>query len=274
MDAVFNKGNRLLFITPWRGFSLIGTAQVAYEGNPEDCKASDEEIHNFLQEVNQAYPAAELKREDIVFVHSGLLPSSGICHTTGDVQVAKHYQIHDHRGEGIKGLLSVVGVKYTTARRIAEKVVDRVFESWGRKPPQSASSYTPLYGGRIEQFDPFLRAHVKDRPSSLTEEAMSHLVGNYGSAYQDVLQYLGTPQVSTSGDRCSVLRAEVLHGIRVEMAQKLSDVVFRRTVGTTGHPGDEALDICAEIMSRELDWAPSRTLQELHDVNKIFSMRQ
>jgi glycerol-3-phosphate dehydrogenase len=274
-DAVLNKGNRLLFITPWRGFSLIGTAQIAYDGKPEDCKASDEEIENFLREVNQAYPAADLKREDIVFVHSGLLPSSGISHTTGDVQVAKHYQIHDHRSEGFKGILSVVGVKYTTARRVAEKVVDQVFESWGHKPSQSASSYTPLHGGRIEQFDLFLRAHVKDRPPSLSEEAMSHLVGNYGSAYQDVLQYLDAPRCSTSGDRCPVLRAEVLHGIRDEMAQKLSDVVFRRTdLGTTGHPGDEALNICAEVMSRELAWAPSRTLQELQDVNKIFSMRQ
>ena len=166
-DAVLNKGNRFLFITPWRGHSLIGTAHVAYDGNPEDCKASDEEIQNFLQEVNQAYPAADLKREDIVFVHSGLLPSSGICHRTGDVQVAKHYQIHDHRGEGVKGLLSVVGVKYTTARHVAEKVVDRVFESWGQRPPQSASSHTPLYGGRIEQFEPFLRAHIDDRPSGV-----------------------------------------------------------------------------------------------------------
>ena len=274
-DAVLNKGNRFLFITPWRGFSLIGTAQIAYDGHPEDCKASDEEIENFLREVNLAYPAADLKREDIVFVHSGLLPSSGICRTTGDVQVTKHYQIHDHRGEGIKGLLSVVGVKYTTARRVAEKVVDRVFESWGHKPPQSPASYTPLHGGRIEQFESFLRANIKNRPSSLSEEAMSHLVGNYGSAYQDVLQYLNVPRASTSGDRCTVLRAEVLHGIRDEMAQKLSDVVFRRTdLGTAGHPGDEALRVCADVMSAELGWNLSRTQHELQDVNKIFSMRQ
>ena len=273
-DAVLNKGNRFFFITPWRGFSLIGTAQIAYDGNPEDCKASDEEIGNFLRDVNQAYPAAALKREDIVFIHSGLLPSTGICRTTGDVQVAKHYQIYDHRREGIKGLLSVVGVKYTTARSVAEKVVDHVFESWGQKPPQSPSSYTPLHGGRIEQFESFLRTHIKDRPSSLSEEEMNHLVSNYGSAYQEVLRYLDAPRATTSGDRCPVLRAEVLHGIRDEMAQKLSDVVFRRTdLGTAGHPGNEVLNFCAEVMGEELGWNQSRTHHELQDVNKIFSLR-
>jgi len=109
----------------------------------------------------------------------------------------------------------------------------------------------------------------------LSEEAMSRLFGNYGSAYQDVLQYLDAPRASTSGDRCSVLRAEVLHGIRDEMAQKLSDVVFRRTdLGTAGHPGNEVLSFCAEVMGEELDWNQSRTHHELQDVNKIFSMRQ
>ena len=127
-----------------------------------------------------------------------------------------------------------------------------------------------------QQFEPFLRAHItKDRPACLSEEEMSRLVGNYGSAYQDVLQYLDTPRASTSGDRCPVLRAEVLHGIRDEMAQKLSDVVFRRTdLGTTGHPGDEVLNFCAEVMGEELGWNQSRTHHELQDIHKIFNMRQ
>jgi glycerol-3-phosphate dehydrogenase len=61
----------------------------------------------------------------------------------------------------------------------------------------------------------------------------------------------------------------------MEMAQKLADVVFRRTeLGSAGHPGKEALQACAETMSAELGWSAPRTRQELQEVENIFNAWQ
>jgi glycerol-3-phosphate dehydrogenase len=272
-DAVINKGNRLLFITPWRGLSLVGTAYALYNEDPDDLKVAEKDIQGFLDEINNAYPLAKLRREDVSFVHAGLVPISSVGGENGCVQLTKHYQIRDHRHDGVNGLISVLGVKYTTARHVAEKVVDRIFEAWGQKPPMSISSVTPLHSGQIECFEAFLDAEIQKRPNNLGEEATRHLVYNYGSAYPEVLQYLdrspdGRPTVTDD----AVLKAEILHGIRAEMAQKLSDVIFRRTeLGTAGHPGDGAVKRCADIMSAELSWGSLRAQRELQEVNDKFA---
>jgi glycerol-3-phosphate dehydrogenase len=275
-DSVIDKGARFLFITPWRGRSVIGTTYAAFEGDPDHFKVSENDIHNFLNEINQAYPSASLKMEDVSLVHGGLLPISGDCPKTGTVRLSKQYQVYDHRKDGVKGLVSVVGVKYTTARQVAEKVVDRVFESWGQTPPQSMSSVTPLHGGEIKRFDDFLHTEIAKRPSGLGEDVTRRLVYNYGSAYPDVLRYFaGHAQGDgTYSDHRAVLKAEVLHGIRDEMAEKLADVVFRRTeLGTAGHPGEESLRFSAEIMRQELGWSPARCRQELQDVEALFASK-
>lgn len=275
-DAVINRGNRLLFITPWRGCSLIGTEYVTYDEGPDDLKVTGQEIENFLDEINNACPSVNLKRDEISFVHGGLVPISSFGNENGSIRLAKHFQIRDHRHEGVRGLMSVLGVKYTTARNVAEKVVDHIFCSWGQRPPKSLSSFTPLHGGEIQEFNAFLQAQVKIQPYGLAEETTRRLVYNYGSSYLEVLRYV------TGEDRCvaplnppAVLKAEVLHGVRAEMAQKLSDIIFRRTeLGTAGHPGNEILRICADIMGAELGWSPEITQRELQEVNQRFEFLQ
>jgi glycerol-3-phosphate dehydrogenase len=55
------------------------------------------------------------------------------------------------------------------------------------------------------------------------------------------------------------------------MAQKLADCVFRRTdLGTAGHPGDEALAVCAALMAAELGWSAARIELELAEVGSRF----
>ena len=72
-----------------------------------------------------------------------------------------------------------------------------------------------------------------------------------------------------------VLKAEIVHAVREEMALKLADVVFRRTdLGTGAHPGEEALRVCSDLMASELRWDSGRTQNELHEVNAMFPQLQ
>jgi glycerol-3-phosphate dehydrogenase len=269
------RRRRLLFITPWHDHSLIGTAYASCDAGADDVRATRADIERFVAEINAACPAHKLQPDDVRFVHVGLVPMSNDRRSSG-LQLAKHYQIRDHREEGMAGLMSVMGVKYTTARDVAEKVVDHVFRSRDRRPPKSVSAITPVHGGDIHDPAHFLAAESAKKIPGLGRDALRHLIDNYGSAYPEVLNHFGAHRSHGGpGDDFALLRAEVLHGIRVEMAQTLRDVVFRRTdLGTAGHPGKEALGVCAHIMAEELGWTPARMQQERASVTSVFTAWQ
>jgi glycerol-3-phosphate dehydrogenase len=272
-DSMVNKGSRLLFITPWREYSLIGTTYIPFNNNPNNLTITEADIQDFIDEANKAYPAASLKREDISFVHGGLLPmdsSSG-----GEVRLTKKYQIWDHaKFGGIEGLISVVGVKYTTARAVIEKAIDLVFKKLGKKTPRCLTHVARIHGGHIERFNDFLAQETRKRERGLDTEVIRHLVYNYGSEYPRVFKYIDdNSNWRQTLDRSSqVIKAEVVYGIREEMAQKLTDVVFRRTeLGSAGNPGEIVLKTCAAIMAKELDWDEARIQSEIKEVKAVFS---
>ena len=274
-ETLLHKGTSLLFVAPWRGYSLIGTSYQAYTGSPDDMKATEQDVLGLLASINLAYPEAQLKQNDVTHVHAGLLPSRWLGQN-GSIQLAQHYQIHDHRRDGLNGMLSVIGVKYTTARHVAEKTLDRVFKYWGYSPVPPVSAALPLYGGEIERFETYLQAEIQKQPCGLEANAVRSLVLNYGSAYPDVLACFdytsdGQPLEPEQG----LLKAQVLYAVRAEMALKLADVVLRRTEsGTAGHPGRGPLHFSAQVMGAELGWDAVRIAQEVKEVEQQFFLSQ
>ncbi|MGF1524782.1 MAG: FAD-dependent oxidoreductase [Leptolyngbyaceae cyanobacterium] len=280
LDKPAQKGGRLFFMAPWRGKSMIGTHYVPYEGSPDDLAVSEREIASFIQAVNQTYPAARLQIEDVSFVHKGLLPRSGMCTPTGNVKLAKQYRLHDHRRDGLAGVLSVVGVKYTTARGVAMAAVEWVLQTLGTqadRPHQPALS--PLSGGAIDRFQSFHQDALRTYSTVLPKGAISRLVYNYGSAYPEVLALMDqdAAQAQTPLDDLAVYKAEAKYAVHQEMAQTLSDFMFRRSeVGTAEIPTPRKLDACAAVMCTELGWDSLRTRQEIEGVRdhyKIGSMQ-
>ena len=274
-DAVISKGNRLFFIAPWRGFSMVGTAYYPCDDDPDSFHVTSEELNRFLADINQACPGANLSPADVRFIHQGLLPMAGLHPETGDVKLAKHYTIEDERNGGAPGLISVMGVKYTTARDVAQKTVDRVFASRDQQAPPSATTEIPLYGGDIGQFDEYMRQQVKVREKAreydLSKKTIRNLVMNYGTAYRDVIALCDAPQRRREQDRLIVLRAQIRYAIQQEMAHKLSDVIFRRTeLGSAGCPDADLMRFSADCMANELGWDRARTEQELQEMQCTF----
>ncbi len=272
-DAVVSKGGRLFFITPWKDYTLVGTTHVQYEGKPSDFKIRESDIVNFMNEVNDAYPPANLKREDVSFFYGGLLPSDGVNPQTGDVKLLKTYRIVDHKIEnGLDGMISIYGVKYTTARDVAEKIVDYVFKKFGKSAPECQTSSRPVYGGNLDSFDEFLRVE-KSKPSKLSEDVIEHLISNHGSAYRKIVRYAEeNPLLAEPIDSSSItIKAEIIHAIRDEMALKLSDVIRRRTeLGSAECPSDAALKTCAQLMAEELGWDAARIQKEIEETKEIY----
>lgn len=272
-DAIVNKGSRLFFITPWHKHSLIGTTHEFFDGHPDHFRVSEHDIESFIAEINSAYPAASLKRSDISFFYGGLLPSNG-NRSLGNVTLLKHCRIFDHaREERVDGLVSVVGVKFTTARDVAERVVNIAFTKLGKKPPKCRTAETPIYGGRIERFEDFRRAEECKSQGSVGSGGIRHLTHNYGDAYPEVIRYVvEDPKLGeTVSSSAPVIKAEIIHGIEQEMALTLSDIVMRRTeLGCTGYPGDSCVNACASLMAEHLGWSKSRMEDEIQQLRDVF----
>ena len=274
VGVVVNKGHRYYVITPWRNTSLIGTFQVPHKGDADNLRVTEDEMSNFIGEFNSAFPAAHVKREDVRFVYAGLLPQADTNGVTSDIQLLKNYQILDHDQEGrLKGLVSVIGVKYTTARDVAEKVTNLVLRKLGRRYVPSRTDSIPVYGGDIRPSDSMLACDIEKQSNGVRIEVLQHLIQTYGSQYSEILRYGVTDPdlMRPVAPGLSVTKAEIVNGVRAEMAQKLEDIIFRRTeLGTAGYPGDACLETCAEIVATELGWSERRTRSEIEETRAVF----
>jgi glycerol-3-phosphate dehydrogenase len=258
---------RFLFTAPWRGKTLFGTAYFPHQGEASECRVVEEEIQSFLNDINGCCPQINLQRSDVLHVHRGLLPAGPGGKGT---QLSTGPRIHNHAGEGLGGLISVLGVKYTTARAVAEATIDEVYRSWNLDPPQPRSARTALPGGDIACFDDYLASETGFNGSDLAPDRVRRLILNHGSQYSNVLKYL--KRATAQADQESrVLEAETRHAVLEEMAHKLTDVVLRRTeLGSAGQPSRDDVERCAEVMAEELGWDSERVELEIREVDEFY----
>jgi glycerol-3-phosphate dehydrogenase len=234
------------------------------------------DVIEFLKDINDTYPAAALKMEDVVFFYGGLYPDEMERTVEDGYQGARKDQILDHsKVEGVDNLISIIGVKYTMARKLAKKIIDLVFNKLGYVPPNCLTETTPVDGGQIDRFEDYLDLELKRNTGVIEEEILSNLIYNYGANYMKLLPYI--KENSDMGRKVSmnlpIIKAQIIYAVRHEMAQKLSDVLFRRTgLGTLGNPGEISLGICASIMAKELGWDAQRVQGELKEAREAFTL--
>ena len=273
-EAMMQRGGRHFFIVPWRNHSLIGTTNVPYYESVDAKMVTEEDIIDLIEEVNKAYPACGLRREDVVYQYGGLYLDDEKHALEDGYQGGRKDYILDHsRAHGIENLLTTICVKFTTARKLASLAVDSVFRKLGYEPPKCRTEEEKIYGGEILRFKDYLVRETSRQSDTLQVSICRNLILNYGSVYSALLDYIDFfPDANDLiHDDFPIIKGQVIHAVRKEMAQKLTDVVFRRTgLGTTGNPGDEALRVCANIMANELAWDGIRIQKELDEVKEAF----
>ena len=268
-QAVVDKKSSLMFAIPWRGLCMIGSLHLACdEEDPAKITITEEEIQTYIDLINEGYPAAKLTRDDVRNILWGIVPAD----EANSAAPKKHYEILDHaKDDQIEGLISVAGVKYTTARDVAEKSINIVCKKLGKSLPCTTAK-VPLWGGDIDYLDKFKQQAIQTEAGRFSEAAMVRLVETYGSQYPEVLAYLKeNPEWADFVPGSFVLKAEIIHAVRDEMANSLADAVLRRTdLGSLEYPGEKALRVCAELMAEELGWSESRIQAEMQDVEKAY----
>jgi len=132
------------FVLPWRGHTLLGTTDTAFTGDPDMLAVSEDDITSFLAFINRNLPNANLSRESVEYAYAGLRPlvDDGSKDTYG---ASRRSEIVDHgKDDGLDGLFSAIGGKWTTSRRLAELVVDRLVAALGAKTRSCQTAHKRL----------------------------------------------------------------------------------------------------------------------------------
>ena len=272
------KPPQALFIVPWRDKSMIGTCHIPWPDAPHTFKLNEVMVQEFINQINSAHPPHKLCLEDVRHVTWGFLPVDRADANKQPVRLTRDGVVIDHRKEdGTSGLISVLGVKYTTARVVAEQALDLAVRQLGVKTKKCQTQITPVRGGKIEDFRAFLRRALLKVPRVINERSIEHLVYTYGSEYQRLVQsMLSQPDLARRIDLpLPVMVGEVEHAVHHEMALTLADVIGRRTeLGAMGLPSTATLQKCAGILSRELQWSSEHQQQEIHSVLQSYPFKQ
>jgi glycerol-3-phosphate dehydrogenase len=265
---------RYLFLVPWRDVSMLGTSHDAHEGSADHLRVSRWDLEAFLKDAREAFPHAQLTTSEVRLIHRGLLPM--LSGDGSNVKLLRESRVVDHSKHGLPGLVSVFGVRYTTARHTACIAVDAAFRTLGHAtPPPCRTAETPLLGGSMAHVDNFLKAVLLRDVGDIPPETLKRIATTYGTGYDRVLQMardvpaLGRPL----GRSCDVLGAEILYAARREMALKLADALVRRTeAGAAGHPGADAVERAAAIMARAHGWDEWRMRNEVAEVEAFYKL--
>ena len=261
--ALMTPAGRHMFLIPWRGHTLIGTTDKEYEGDPDVYKVTRESIGDFLREINECYGDGRLGYGDVLSAYGGLRPLVE-DQVEGTYESSRKYEIYDNQKDGFDGLITVEGGKYTTSRRLAEKLLDTAQKKLGQKPQDALTDKEFLHGCEIEDIGAFLE-EIRENNPRFDPRTIEYLGKNYGTEYKEVLAIakegkgLSEP-VTADGE----ILAEVVYAARSEMVHSLKDILLRRTgLGTLGDPGEDVLTRAGEIAARELGWNDERLVTEL-----------
>jgi glycerol-3-phosphate dehydrogenase len=272
--AAPTAAGRMLTLVPWRGRAIVGTGHsetLIDPGAAGTLTVTGGELDAFIAEANEAFPALRLSRADIRLVHKGAVPAE--MNRAGRPELRQAPEIRDHRQDGAAGAMTVIGVKYTTARGVAERAVTLAGTLLDRRLPRSRTATAHLPGAAIADHEALAIETARAAAMELPVPVTRHLSALYAEGSAAIVRLIAErPELGMPvAEGCETLGAEVVYVVRHEMAVRLADVVMRRTaLGSGGHPGNDAVRGCGAIAAAELGWSAARLEEEIAAVDRFY----
>ncbi|RAI00502.1 glycerol-3-phosphate dehydrogenase [Acuticoccus sediminis] len=223
-----NADGRIIFAIPYEGaFTLIGTTDRDFEGDPRDAKITDEEV-GYLVEAASEYFRTPVEREDIVWTYSGVRPLFDDGASKAQ-EATRDYVLRTEGGHGKPALLNVFGGKLTTYRRLAESAAERIATMIGAKGG-SWTARAPLPGGEmpISVAQSFANRLCSTYPW-LDPSLAARLSRLYGVRAQDILRGAESADDLGRSFGAGLTEREVRHLVDTEWAITAEDILWRRT---------------------------------------------
>lgn len=259
---------RLLFAVPAGDFTYLGTTEVDHTGALDPVRAESSEVDYILKVAGEVFEAPGISRDRILCTWAGIRPLVERPHTeTG--RLSRDFRILQEA----TGVVSVVGGKLTSCRRMAEATIDLATGILASRTGKFADDcitgwklFPGAEGAVVEGSD--------DSEQGLDADVAKHLRAVYGARAGLIFRKIA--QVPTLGrpyaPGCPVTPAEVIHAVEREGAARLADLLFRRF-----HPlmmearirstqGKAVAEGASRLMASWLGWTEERRHKELVNV--------
>ena len=223
-----NDDRRIVFAIPYeRDFTLIGTTDLDYSGDPGAVAIAPEEIAYMCRAVSR-YFAKPVREADVVWTYSGVRPLFDDASGNASA-VTRDYVLEMDEPAGEAPMLSIFGGKITTFRRLAEEATEKLGKALG-KDGVTWTADVPLPGGDIADADfaGFLAGLKRSRPW-LPDALATRLARAYGTRVERLLgdaKALGDLGIDFGG---GVHEAELDYAAREEFAMTGDDFLWRRS---------------------------------------------
>ncbi|MBI2723789.1 MAG: FAD-dependent oxidoreductase [Chloroflexi bacterium] len=240
--ASAREDGRPFFILPWYRYTLIGTTDLRYDGDPGAARCTRDELRYLLDEATRLFPSTPLREDHVLYTYCGVRP---LPYTpAGDEStISRSHFIIDHvkRG-GPRGLLSVVGGKLTTYRSLARMALPAIAR---HAKPSLAAQAPASFGDAVHAAGPLCA---------------------YGRRAAEV-EALAAREPSLRQPICSHnddILAQVAYAVDCESARTLGDALLRRTpVGWSACHALDGAAKAADVMGARLGWDTARTEREI-----------
>jgi glycerol-3-phosphate dehydrogenase len=223
-----NADQRVVFAIPYEhDYTLIGTTDVRYEGDPSRPSISPDETDYLCQMANQ-YFQRSIRQEDVRWTYSGVRPL--VDDASDDVsKITRDYRLELTGAAGGAAMLSVFGGKITTYRTLAQAAVDKLAGLFPQmRPAWTASAVLPGGAAIGGSFEKYLQ-DAQRRWSEFAPALVARLVRTYGDRVEQLLGDASTIEDLGEHFGAGLTEAEIAYLMDREWARTAEDILWRRT---------------------------------------------
>ena len=221
-----NEDGRIVFVIPYLDrFSLIGTTDLEYQGDPRKVEITQEEQAYLIDVVNKHFKHT-ITTSDILWSYAGVRP---LCDDESDSPqaVTRDYTMEVQDTDGQAPLLSIFGGKLTTYRKLAEAAMAKL-QPWFPDMGEAWTATKPLPGGELALSLTEFAEQLQQKVPELNAATALRLSRQFGSQSDAVLRGangsgLGKEVVP------GVFQAEIEYLIQHEYVKTIDDLLWRRT---------------------------------------------
>ena len=202
----FTSDGRVLFAVPWHNYVVVGTTDTPIKEPLEEPIALEEEIEFILSNAGK-YMTKKPQRKDIKSIFAGLRPlAASEDNNESTKEVSRHHKIR----VSTSGLISVLGGKWTTYRKIAEDAINTALVVGGLPERKSETETLQIFGYEYHS--------DWDNPMHI-----------YGTETPKIIALSPETANQSLSDKFFITKNIIIWGIEKEMATSLEDILARRT---------------------------------------------
>ena len=239
---------RVLFVIPWHERCLVGTTDEQAPEPVLEPRATDEEVEFILRNAAR-YLARDPERSDVLSVFAGLRP---LVKHEGQAtkKISREHEVLISRG----GLVTIIGGKWTTYRKMAEDVIDNAIDVGGleRKPCVTTSLK--------------LRGWLAREDSAMPKENWLRVYGADASEVMSICDELDGGHDKLH-ERLPYPKGVVIHAVRHELARTVEDVLARRTrallldAAASSEVAEDVAQLIADELGHDGTWVSEQVMQ-------------